>query len=75
MLAARPGSLQVAQAWVRAGETIPNVHLVVMLDLERWPKSPLHYNTKGVLASGRLFADRYLEWEKLGSEPGGSSGK
>ena len=61
--ARRKGMYYVLQAQYEAEKVLAPANMVPLRNLERWPNDA-HYNTKGQLDLGRLFAQGYLELVK-----------
>ena len=59
----RPGAGYVLQAQFDAQEELAPAKMLPLRGLERHPKN-VHYNTKGQLELGKLFAEGYLELVK-----------
>jgi len=59
----RPFAWFVLQGHFLAAKELPPARMVALRDIERHPQN-VHFNTKGLLDVGRLFAEAFLEMSK-----------
>ena len=69
LLAGRKGLRGVLQGHYDAQKALAPAKMVRLQDLERVAPNNPHYNTKGQLTLGRLFAEAYIELTKARTAP------